>query len=89
MDNNSSNQNNKRFFKHLEIANQTYFEHFKDAFGYSCSSFIASFYFLCHAIWPDIFTKAGSDKINYLHNIIMEKYTTRQSELENPNVNIV
>jgi|Laugrespbdmm15sd_2_1035082.scaffolds.fasta_scaffold01834_6 hypothetical protein len=74
------------YFKHLMFANQTYFEHFKDAIQYSFISLKAAVYFFCHAVWPDIFTKAGSDIIHGLSEKIHEKYHNRIYEiLENQN----
>lgn len=71
----------KTFFKHLAFANQTYYEHFCDAIKYSWCSLRASFYFFCHAFWPDIYIKAGSDSVHELSDIIREKYTNRIKEL--------
>ena len=45
------------YFKHLAFANQTYWQHFMDSIKYSFISLKASFYFFCHAVWPDIFIK--------------------------------
>ena len=69
------------YFKHLAFANQTYFEHFKDAIKYSFISLKASFFFFCHAFWPDIFIKTGSDTIHDLSKNISEKYQKRISEI--------
>lgn len=69
------------FFKHLAFADQTYYDHFCDSIKYSWRSLRASFYFFCHAIWPDIYIKAGSDSVHELSNIIREKYTNRINEL--------
>jgi hypothetical protein len=69
------------YFKHLVFANQTYLEHFKDAIRYSFISLKASFFFFCHAVWPDIFTKTGSDTIHELSEKIYEKYHNRIYEI--------
>jgi hypothetical protein len=61
-------------FKHLETVKQTYIEHFIDSVRYSYLSFKASMYFLIHAIYPDIFTSAGSVQISSLHEEIYNKY---------------
>lgn len=70
------------FFKHLTFANQTYWEHFYDSIGYFKKSFCASFYFLCHAFWPDIFEKVGSKTIYELNDTIKTKYKIRIVEIK-------
>lgn len=62
------------YFNHLEQVGQTYYEHFVDSISFSFNSFKASFFFLFHAFYPDIFVKSGSNQINYLHNKIQNKY---------------
>ena len=69
------------YFKHLAFVNQTYFEHFKDAIKYSFISLKASFLFFCHAFWPDIFIKTGSDTVHELSKNISEKYQKRIREI--------
>lgn len=71
----------KHFFKHLAFANQSYFQHFRDAIKYSYMSFKASFCFFVHSIWPDIYIKSGSEIVHELSDIIKEKYTKRIKEL--------
>jgi hypothetical protein len=71
----------KRFFKHLEFANQTYFEHFYDSIGYCGKCLKSSFYFFVHAIWPDIFQQNGSNTVRDLNNVITSKYERRMREL--------
>lgn len=61
-------------FKHLENANQTYFEHFKDSFTYFILSLKASYYFLAHAIYPDIYETSGSSQIYEIYSCILDKY---------------
>ena len=61
-------------FTHLTKINQTYLSHFIDAFSYFRKSFKASFYFLAHAIYPDVFEYNGSNEITELYEIIQEKY---------------
>ena len=63
----------KSVFKHLNKINQTYFKHFYDSIGYCGKSIKASFYFLCHAICPDIFEFSGSDTINELSDVLKMK----------------
>lgn len=69
------------YFKHLVFANQTYWEHFKDAIKYSMISLKASIFFFCHAIWPDLFTRTGSDITYSLSEMIYEKYQKRIREI--------
>jgi len=76
---------NGSYFEHLNFANQTYLEHFKDSIYYCIKSIESSFYFLCHAIWPDIFQQAGSDTIHHISNIIKKKYKKRMDEIESNN----
>lgn len=69
-------------FRHLVFANQTYWEHFNDSFGYFKTSLCASLCFLCHAFWPDIFEQSGSKKINDLNDKIRIKYAKRINEIK-------
>lgn len=81
---NSTTFNNfekKNYFKHLEFANQNYFEHFKDSIFYCGVSLKSAFYFFCHAIWPDSFQQNGSETIHNLSFVISEKYQKRIEEL--------
>jgi hypothetical protein len=64
----------KSVFKHLNKINQTYFKHFYNSIGYCGKSIKASFYFLCHAIYPDIFEFSGSDTINELSDVLKMKF---------------
>jgi len=70
-------------FIHLNINNQTYFQHFKDAIAYSFDSFKCSFYFLIHAIYPDLFITKGSEEITKLNEKIKEKYNSIKSKADN------
>lgn len=69
-------------FRHLVFANQTYWEHFCDSLGYFKSSICASFYFFCHAFFPDIFEQSGSKKIKELNDKIQIKYIKRIGEIK-------
>ena len=75
----------KSGFKHLNDINQIYFQHFSDSIGYCGKSIKASFYFLCHAIWPDIFEFSGSDTINELSDVLRFKLR-KFKEMKNLNV---
>lgn len=76
---------NKEIKTHLQFAGQTYFEHFKDAMKYSYKSLKASFYFLVHALMPDVFTQSGSKCVHELSDTIKEKYNKRIVELNSTN----
>jgi hypothetical protein len=54
---------NSRKFNHLDVVGKTYTEHFSDSISYSWKCCKSSFYFLVHAIYPDIFKTSGSDTI--------------------------
>lgn len=60
-------------FKHLKYVKQSYFEHFINAFSYSCRAFKAGFYFLVHSVWPDIFEFDGSREIEDLNSVLIYK----------------
>jgi hypothetical protein len=77
----SFNYNDTHFFKHLEFANQTYWEHFCDSMGYCFKSWKSGFYFFCHAIWPDMYITSGSKTIHNLSGIIQDKYKRRIKEI--------
>ena len=62
-----------RKFKHLEIVNQTYSEHLRDALTYSFISFKCSIFFILHGLYPDSFVST-STMINTLHHRIQDKY---------------
>jgi len=61
-------------FNHLQIAKQSYTEHFIDSFYYAFMSMKASICFLIHAIYPDICTSSGSKIITTLNKDIENKY---------------
>ena len=62
-------------FEHLEFANQTYFEHFKDSMYFSFKALKASCCFFIHACYPSSFEKNGSNEIYELNEIIKSKYS--------------
>jgi hypothetical protein len=80
-----SNFETNHYFKHLQFANQSYFEHFQDSLFYCGISLKSAFYFFCHGIWPDSFQQNGSETIHDLSNIIYEKYQQRIEELHRIN----
>jgi hypothetical protein len=58
---------------HLQIANQTYEEHFYDSMGYCLLAIEAGIYFFIHALLPNTFTSAGSRTIKKLYEKIEYK----------------
>ncbi len=68
-------------FLHLRYVKQTYCEHFLDAISYSFISLKASFCFLVHAFWPDIFQSNGSSYIEHLNQVIVNKRNKLYSKL--------
>jgi len=58
---------------HLQIANQTYEEHFYDSMGYCLLAIEAGIYFFIHALFPDTFTSSGSQTIKKLYEKIEYK----------------
>ena len=60
-------------FEHTRRVRQTYCEHLYDAIGYSMASLKASFVFLVHGIYPDIWEYDGSMIIQSIHEKIQNK----------------
>jgi hypothetical protein len=73
----NNTNNNTNYFAHLQFAEQTYWQHFGASMGYSWRSFKSSFYFFCHAFWPDLFQHSGSDTIVSLNDELLEKCEQR------------
>jgi len=72
---------------HLELAGQSYLEHFKDSIGYCGTALKASWYFFCHAFFPNTFTSSGSSTINKLQEEIeskMERINSRDLPIYEP-----
>ena len=51
---------------HLEEINKTYYEHMKQAMGYSWKIFKISLVLFLHAFFPNIFVHYASTRIEYL-----------------------
>lgn len=58
---------------HLQSVGQAYAEHFSDSMTYSLQSLKSSFYFFCHALYPDCFETSGSRTIAKLNSDIGAK----------------
>lgn len=69
-------------FEHLKAIDQTYFQHFKNAFFYSILCQKASLYFAVHAIYPDWFVKNGSQTIQHLQ-ILLSKQIDKERIQQN------
>lgn len=53
---------------HLEEVDETYFEHLRHASRFSVTMAVGSIACLVHAIFPFLFTKAGSAIITKMHH---------------------
>jgi hypothetical protein len=62
---------------HLQEANQTYFQHFKDSIGYSFTSLKCSFYFAVHAFFPGMCQSSGSTAVKELNETLQKKLLSR------------
>ena len=69
-------------FKHLNTIKMNYNQHFKNSIYYSFTSLKASYYFLIHSIYPDIYTTSGTNTVRKLNNLIEQHaHTTRMKQL--------
>lgn len=68
--------------QHLTNVNQTYLSHFHDAIHFSSQSFLASVCLLVHAVFPDVFPRAGSCIISNLYEKLLAKSCPVYSEKE-------
>jgi len=58
---------------HLDDIKETYVEHLIDTLKYSFMSFSASVIFFIHGVFPDYLVSNGSNMINNLNTILIEK----------------
>lgn len=58
---------------HLKTINQTYGQHMLNALKYSALCQKASFFFLIHAIIPDVFVDNGSKTIRQIQDILAQQ----------------
>ena len=58
---------------HLDDIKETYVEHLIDTIKFSFMSFSASVIFLIHGIFPDYLVSNGSNMINNLNIMLIEK----------------
>ena len=57
--------------EHLDLANETYIQHFKVATYVGLSMIYGGVQAIIHAIYPGILTKAASAKIKKLYSLIL------------------
>jgi hypothetical protein len=60
-------------FNHLLKIKQSYFQHLFDALSFSFISLKASFIFLIHGLYPDIFETKGGELIENIYLTIQKK----------------
>ena len=65
--------------KHLKDINMSYFRHMGCALSYAVESGKAMIYFAIHALFPNIFVRNGSNKIDHVLLLIN---TNKNHEIE-------
>jgi len=53
-------------FNHLKIKKILYYDHLTLALSYAKESLLASYYFIIHGFFPDLYILSGSNTINEL-----------------------
>lgn len=61
------------FSRHLKNVNESYFTHFRKAFGFAVCLFILSLKSLIHAIFPFLYEDTTSSKINELNEKLRKR----------------
>ena len=56
--------------EHLDLTNETYFQHFKFATGVGITMIYGGIQALIHAVYPGMLTKAASTKIKKLYSLV-------------------
>ena len=56
--------------EHLDLTNETYFQHFKFATGVGITMIFGGIQAIIHAIYPGMLTKAASTKIKKLYSLV-------------------
>ena len=59
--------------EHLNLTNETYFQHFKFATSVGLTMVYGGIQAIIHAIYPGILTKAASTKIKKLYSLISDR----------------
>lgn len=62
----------KLFTRHPATVNESYWQHFRSALGFSMRLFVAAVACFLHAVFPFLLTRAGSDIIRSLHHRMVE-----------------
>lgn len=71
----------KRLTRHLNEANETYFEHFRRAMMFSAKMFIGALACTIHAILPFVFEKTGSTTITELHDrMVVNRFSEKDAD---------
>ena len=60
----------KNFKEHLNLTNETYFQHFKFATSVGLTMVYGGIQAIIHAVYPGILTKTASTKIKKLHSLV-------------------
>lgn len=78
-------------FKHLNHANQSYFDHFVDSIRYSGKALKACFFFTVHAFYPDWYISNGSSRIKELNDLLQDKISkiSQQNKLQQEQLKII
>ena len=63
----------KKSKNHLKLANESYLEHLKIAFGVGTKMITGGFKALIHGMIPGFFDKSASDIIKKLHEIVVKR----------------
>ena len=67
------------FSRHLKNVNESYFTHFRKAFGFAVCLFILSLKSLIHAIFPFFFETSTTDVVKKINKMIKKmKYPNRR-----------
>ena len=67
--------------RHLNEANETYFEHFRHAMSFSGRMFIGAFACAVHGLVPFVFERTGSSQIANLHErMVVNRFRNKDSD---------
>jgi len=59
------------FTEHLDEVGETYFTHMGKALGFAAAMAVAVAACLVHAVFPFLFVRSGSDRIERLHELMI------------------
>ena len=69
-----------RVTRHLNEANQGYFEHLSDSWGYAAKTSLASLSFFVHGLLPFTFEHTGSDHLKAVHDKVASKLASMKKD---------